>query len=49
VQLQIVRPALTTMRQTDLTWTVNGLGAPYIQAQQTTIRRGAILREDDAQ
>ena len=34
-QMQIAKPALTTMRQTDLTWAVNGLGRPYIQAQQT--------------
>ena len=40
-QLQYSRvPALTTMRQTDLTWAVNGLGNPYIQAQQTTIDVG---------
>ena len=28
------------MRQTDLTWAVNGLGAPFIQAQQTQIDPG---------
>ena len=39
-EMQIAKPALTTMRQTDLTWAVNGLGRPYIQAQQTQIDPG---------
>ena len=39
-QLQIAKPALTTMRQTDVTWTWTGFGSPYIASQTTTIDPG---------
>ncbi len=33
-------PTQTTMRQVDLTWSATGIGAPYIQRQDTTIDPG---------